>query len=315
MARWSASDPLEAKYAPWSSYNYCENNPLKFIDPTGEGVEISKPKEETVDGVTTRYVDVTSTVYIYTADAGLDASQYENAIEKDLNDQFNNKDENGVPRYFTAFDEETGGKLQLRFKIDVIALASPQAAKEELARLRETEKGYSRAGYNFFYLTNNPGVDVNGYGIGGSGLLLANPIGVHHYSHEFAHQMNWSIPLVDDRFADHATATYGRNAAGQIETNISDRVPDKEFFMATLTNSIMTGGFGNSRRHVTQYDIDKLNYGRTLINGYNDVMSKRGNYTIGQDWPEIFDNYQQALSGYNSLLDKQTEFQRQLILR
>jgi RHS repeat-associated protein len=35
LARWSASDPLESKYAGMSSYNYSFNNPVMFNDPSG----------------------------------------------------------------------------------------------------------------------------------------------------------------------------------------------------------------------------------------------------------------------------------------
>lgn len=37
-ARWLSVDPLADKYPGWSPYNYCINNPLKFIDPNGDSV-------------------------------------------------------------------------------------------------------------------------------------------------------------------------------------------------------------------------------------------------------------------------------------
>lgn len=40
FARWNSVDPMSGKYPGWSSYNYCLNNPLKFVDPNGDTVRI-----------------------------------------------------------------------------------------------------------------------------------------------------------------------------------------------------------------------------------------------------------------------------------
>jgi RHS repeat-associated protein len=41
IGRWFVQDPLQEKYYSWSSYNYCLNNPLKFVDPDGRKVSIA----------------------------------------------------------------------------------------------------------------------------------------------------------------------------------------------------------------------------------------------------------------------------------
>jgi RHS repeat-associated protein len=38
LARWTAVDPLAARYAPWSPYNYVLNGPVAAIDPDGREV-------------------------------------------------------------------------------------------------------------------------------------------------------------------------------------------------------------------------------------------------------------------------------------
>jgi RHS repeat-associated protein len=35
IGRWFVQDPLAEKYYSWSSYNYCMNNPVKYVDPDG----------------------------------------------------------------------------------------------------------------------------------------------------------------------------------------------------------------------------------------------------------------------------------------
>ena len=40
LGRWLVVDPLAEKYYAWSPYNYCANNPIKFVDPNGKGIDI-----------------------------------------------------------------------------------------------------------------------------------------------------------------------------------------------------------------------------------------------------------------------------------
>lgn len=44
LARWCAVDPLESKYAGWSSYNYCVCNPAMHTDPTGTQLKKDEPE-------------------------------------------------------------------------------------------------------------------------------------------------------------------------------------------------------------------------------------------------------------------------------
>jgi RHS repeat-associated protein len=118
LCRWSSVDIDQKKYPSFSSYNFCVNNPLIFVDPNGKGVEITTDKEGNTS--------VKSTVYIYSqTDAAGDQQKICDAL--------------GFPKGATTgnilqITTDEKSKKTITYSVDIIVV-SKDKAKTEAAKL------------------------------------------------------------------------------------------------------------------------------------------------------------------------------------
>ena len=64
VPHWWQVDPLEEKYRRWAPYNFGVDNPVRFIDPDGMGIEDNNGKQGTQDPKTGQQTTAQSTLYV-----------------------------------------------------------------------------------------------------------------------------------------------------------------------------------------------------------------------------------------------------------
>lgn len=245
FGRFLSLDPLSNTY-PWQSpYNAFNNNPIFFIDPTGESGIASITDQKNKDGKP--IMKVVSNVYIYGSGATDANAKNMQAIAMA---QYNNNGD-----YFSATVNGVEYEVQFDIKVQVI---DTKDVEDKLL-----PGGYStlNAENNFYEIVDDPkisntlGVTLSGenkegsFG-GSSGFIKSSEVGGLTLSHELNHGYggeNKDLPDGDEtKLKDNDIAVQDKNS-----TNPSSRKVTQENINAIFKNvnfkNGKTANVGNPR--------------------------------------------------------------------
>ena len=148
LGRWLTPDPLADKYPGWSTYNYCLNNPLNYVDPDGNdpGLAAAALAAGAALGVgitlyatyevTKNYLEHPSSVNIPNRSTVMGvALGYANSVYNTVSNWFNSRSENTNDNTEHNTNTETGAKSSEEHQTHI---EKHEAAKQKLKELEET---------------------------------------------------------------------------------------------------------------------------------------------------------------------------------
>lgn len=132
LGRFLSTDAWEYKYPSHSTYNAFMGNPIVNIDPTGNGAETTVKTDENGD----EYAEISSTIYVYTDQEGVDIENFAHTLETSLNAQFNytgqySKTDGNGDAITPQVKVQGKGKMDAVFNINVVPLSSVDEAQSK----------------------------------------------------------------------------------------------------------------------------------------------------------------------------------------
>ena len=271
IGRWMSRDPREAKYPQWSTYNAFVCNPILFVDPSGQGAEITREYNE--QGKVTKII-VTTNIYVYSKTQDVnELGCYAGQIQSDIENQWNtpvNVDNQGNweqsgSKNTVQYNKEN---VEVEFKVNVFVSKDENAANEQYNKGNIAD--------NFIEIGDFLGSNFKG----NTGALSTSDLdnrGTSTAAQEYGHLLDF-LNLTNPADNDDTEHTDFNSKPFTIMTRprvsqlgIKSNTPESE----------QAHGNALAKRHVTQYDISRINKGKVFSPGSVGYSLRTGKGSIG----------------------------------
>jgi hypothetical protein len=158
LGRWHCIDNLAEEYISWSPYQYVMNNPLKFVDPDGNGAIV------TING---SQVTVSANLYLY-SDGSVSNEQIHGAIQN-LGYSSDNGSYNITRISSASYPKTQGGFYQDDIDATVTYNITVSIIDKSKAEQMQGNDDF-KANNNFFEVTEDMPGGSNGKGLAGQNI-------------------------------------------------------------------------------------------------------------------------------------------------